>query len=162
MDFYPDPGFWWQKTVKFNIWKIYYLYDQQMQFFIHRSLLRTSKLKEEAFSPSKDKMQHFKTWNFFTFSILLCPLGSGSRDDQNRCGSMRLRIHNTVEYNMNLTSNLCLSFSHQISGIIRKHKARLYRGYTVFIFSLTILWKRFSRIVIERVTANAKVSAVLG
>ncbi len=62
--------------------------DQKLQFIISRRPWRTSKVQEKP-SASKENIQHFKTWNFFTFSIFVgqfYPRGSGS----SRPKSMRI------------------------------------------------------------------------
>ncbi len=61
---------------------------------------RTSKLQQKVrnLHPSKENIQHFKTWNFLTFFYFcrsFCPPGSGS--GSSRPKSMRIRIRNTAE-----------------------------------------------------------------
>jgi hypothetical protein len=55
---------------------------------------------EEAFSPQKENIQHFKTTHFFTFLFFLWVIldNPDPDSDQNQCGFMRIlkRIHNTA------------------------------------------------------------------
>ncbi len=54
----------------------------------------------ESLQPSKENIKHFKTWNFFTFSIFAghyYPHGSESGSNRpNQYGPTRIRIHNTA------------------------------------------------------------------
>ncbi len=63
-----DPGIWWPKILRFPVGKIIpyipsYLLEEHLSY--RRSL-----------QPSKENIQHFKTWkqHFFTFFLILCGL----------------------------------------------------------------------------------------
>ncbi len=65
--------------------------------------LHKGRLKiQDKSSSSKDNIQHFKTWNFFTFVghlnifALLDPDLHSHSTNQNECGSVRTRIHITA------------------------------------------------------------------
>ncbi len=85
-------GFWWPKIKKSTQVK-------KLQFIDPSASVKDVQATGEAFSPQKKNTQHFKTWNFLTsFFFCVCmifALLNQDPADQNRCGSMRIRIHNT-------------------------------------------------------------------
>jgi hypothetical protein len=83
----PNPGFWWPKNFKkFTAGKLQYLYLG----------LRTGRQRyRRSLQPSKENIQHFKTWNFFPFCYFFqgnfcSPDPDPGSSRQNQCGSMRI------------------------------------------------------------------------
>ncbi len=85
----PDPGFWWPKIKKNlqlkkklnNFWSKIAIY---LSLGLHKGLPNYRR----SLQPSKENIQHIKTWNFLIFSIFVghfCSPGSGFR--------IRIRIH---------------------------------------------------------------------
>ncbi len=74
-----DPEFWWPKYS----WKKILIF-----FYIKNSNLGRPSYRR-SLHPSKENIQHFKTWIFFTFVVQFGPPGSGS------VFPMRIRIQPT-------------------------------------------------------------------
>ncbi len=79
-----DPGFWWPKIEK-NYSRNFFFYSFVLRIAIclSLSLHKVSWSCRRSLNPLKEKIEHFKTWNFLIFfSIfvgLVFPPGSGSR-----------------------------------------------------------------------------------
>ncbi len=117
-----DPGFWWPKTVKLFSWKQFIFFISKVAIYLSLGLHKGRPSYKRSFQLTiKKKIQHFKIWNFFTFSTFadhFCHPGSGS----SRPKSIQIRIHNTalfyvfvalcldhVRQNVNLQSVLSIS-----------------------------------------------------
>ncbi len=99
-----DPGFWRPKIFK-NLQRkknvsLFLIKDCNL-LFLGRQKGRPS--YKRSLQPSKENIQHFKTWNFLTlfkFCRSLCPTGSGSgfriRIRIHWPGSIRIRIRNSA------------------------------------------------------------------
>ncbi len=65
----PDPWFWLPKTGKnLQLKKIEYFFDQKLQFaYLSLSFYNGRPSNRRSLQPSKENIQHFKTWDFLFF-----------------------------------------------------------------------------------------------
>ncbi len=82
----PDSGsgsrVWWPKIEKNYSWKkIKFFFWLKTKIYLSQGLHKGRPSYRRSLQPSKENIQHFKTWKFYTFSIFVghfCPPGSGS------------------------------------------------------------------------------------
>ncbi len=75
----PNPGFWWPKNKNKNYsWKFFFFCNLT---YPYPSIKYRYVQVQKSLQPSKENIQHFKTWNFLIFFLFLWvifALGSGS------------------------------------------------------------------------------------
>ncbi len=82
---------------QFTAEKKYYFFDKKIAIYLHAGRPSYKRILQV----SKEKIQHFKIWNFFPFYIFVghfCSPGSGSRSSRQksmRIHASRIRIRNT-------------------------------------------------------------------
>ncbi len=80
-----------QKLKKINSLKKFHIILIKLAIYLSLGLHKWRASNRRSLQPSKENMQHFKTWNFFTFSFLCILFALSDPDpdpaDQNQCGS---------------------------------------------------------------------------
>ncbi len=75
----PDPGFWRPEIEKESTAENFLtIFWSEIAIYLFLGLHKGRPSYRKSLLPTKDNIQHFKTWNFFTFVSNYCPPGSVS------------------------------------------------------------------------------------
>ncbi len=83
----PDSGSDDQKFENFYRWKIYIYFLSKISIHLSLGLHKGHPSYRLSLNPSKENIQLFKTWNFFTFCVSVLPYLIRIRPTNAKCGS---------------------------------------------------------------------------
>ncbi len=128
----PDLGFWIEKCKALQTVKNPIFYQKNCNLFIKKPPWRTFKLRKKP-RPSEENIQHFKTWNFWAFSIFmghfcspLPALGGGS--GSSRTQLMRIRIHNAYLKQLQIAYCICIMHHEKYKMLKTRESTGTYKA----------------------------------